>query len=96
MWTLGQHECGPWSFGVTYLKTEVEGSDAAITGFAGHLGEDEMMAIEAGVAYKVGPGITASASLLYVDWEEEADGFAGVINSNSDGVVGVVGLKFNF
>ena len=74
------YSTGPWSVGVTYLGSEVNGN-------AGD--DDELDAVEGGVAYQVGPGITASASLLYVDWE-------GGNNNDADGFVGIAGLKYRF
>ena len=52
-------------------------------------GEDDVMAIEGGVSYAVGPGISASASVLYVDWE-------GANKADADGAMGVIGLKYSF
>ena len=51
--------------------------------------QDELKALEAGIAYQVGPGITTSLSLLYADWE-------GANGNDADGTVGVVGLKYRF
>ena len=76
----GSYATGPWSVGVNYFTSEVEGAASD---------EDEVDAFKGGVSYAVGPGITASASVLYVDWE-------GGNDIDADGVMGIVGLKYNF
>lgn len=76
-----KYATGPWAFGLTYFNGEVFGSEAS--------GEDEVRAFEAGTSYALGPGITATASVLYIDWE-------GDTGLDSDGVQGVVGIVYNF
>ena len=73
---------GPWAVGVQYFASEVEGAvnDGA---------EDEFQAAKAGVSYAVGPGITASATLMWAEWDGEA-------GNDADGVAGVFGFKMGF
>jgi len=94
-WDAGvSYGTGPWAVGVTYFQSEVNGRqdidpDPDATTFAKADDEDEVQAIEAGVSYAVGPGITASLSVMYVDWE-------GGNDVDADGAMGIVGLKYNF
>ena len=72
---------GPWTVGVTAFHSEVEGTAGG--------GEDELDAITGGVQYAVGPGITATAALLYAEWDEEA-------GNDADGFGGMFGMKIGF
>ena len=74
------YSTGPWSVGVTYFHSEVEGAAAG--------GDDTLDSFTAGVSYAVGPGITASASVLWAEWDGEA--------ADADGVGGVIGMKMGF
>ena len=75
------YSTGPWSVGVTYLGSESAGG-------VGN-GEDELDAVEGGVEYALGPGVSTSASVLYANWEDEA-------GAETDGIVGVLGLSVSF
>ena len=77
------YSTGPWSFGVAYIHGEVEGA-------IGTPGEDEMDAASVGIEYAVAPGVTASVSGLWADWDEEGT------NSDNDGFAGSVGINFGF
>jgi len=77
------YSTGPWSFGVAYIHGEVEGAIATS-------GEDEMDAARIGVEYAVAPGVTASVSGLWADWDEEGT------NTDNDGFAGAVGVNFGF
>ena len=82
-WDAGiSYTTGPWSFGGTYFFGSVEGD-------LQNGDNDRVHAVEGGVEYAVGPGITTSLSGLYADW----DGETGADNS---GYAGVVGIKFGF
>jgi predicted porin len=84
-WDAGAtYSTGPWAVGVTYFHSEVSGA-AGVGG-----GDDELDAAQAGVSYAVGPGITASANVLWADWDGKAAG------ANADGFGGVVGMKIGF
>ena len=72
---------GPWAVGVQYFHSEVEGAAGG--------GDDELNAAKAGISYAVGPGITASATLMWAEW----DGQAGV---DAEGVAGIIGVKMGF
>ena len=91
-WDVGvSYSTGPWSVGVNAIYTSVEGADQGAIGFADVEGDgenDEMTAIKGAVAYSVGPGITASASVLYADWEGAEE--------QVDGIVGIVGMKISY
>jgi hypothetical protein len=73
---------GPWSFGITYFYGEVEGS--VLNG-----DNDQMQAINGGIEYAVGPGISASGGVMYADWDDEA-------GADNSGFVGYAGLHFGF
>lgn len=90
-WDAGvSYGTGPWAVGLTYFQSEVNGrQDAGGGTFVKADDEDEVKAIEGGVSYAVGPGITSSFSVLYVDWE-------GGNNNDADGAMGIIGLKYNF
>jgi predicted porin len=75
------YSTGPWAVGATYFGSSVSG--------AGGGGDDDMQAIQGGISYAVGPGITASANLLWAEW----DGGGG---ADADGFGGVVGMKMGF
>jgi predicted porin len=77
------YSTGPWAVGVTYFHSEVSGA-------AGGGGEDELDSAQAGVSYAVGPGITASANVLWADWDGKAAG------ANADGMGAVFGMKMGF
>lgn len=78
------YSTGPWAVGITWFQSEVEGSVGP--GFGG---DDELTALEVGVSYAVGPGITAHLSGMWAEWEEET-------GPDQSGVVGVVGMKIGF
>jgi predicted porin len=78
---------GAWSVGATWLYSESEGGNA-LSG-TGNDGEDELNAIEGGVAYTLGPGVTTSLSVLYAQLEDEG----GVEN---EGILGIAGLALSF
>ena len=82
-WDAGiSYSTGPWTVGGTYFQGQVEGD--ILNG-----DEDKVRAVEAGIEYAVGPGITTSLSGLYAAW----DGETGADNS---GYAGVVGISFGF
>jgi len=82
-WDAGAtYSTGPWAVGVTYFQSEVSGTAGA--------GDDDLQAAQAGVSYAVGPGITASANVLWADWD------GGQAGANSDGFGGVVGMHIGF
>jgi predicted porin len=68
-WDAGAtYSIGPWMFGATYFHSEVEGGAGG--------GEDELDSLQGGVSYAVGPGITASANVLWAEWDGEGgDGY---------------------
>ncbi len=81
------YSTGPWGVGVTYFHGEWEADPGG--------GDDETDAIVGGVSYALGPGITASASVLYGVFENEDDGtsFAG---DEGKATMGIVGLSVKF
>jgi predicted porin len=81
------YSTGPWSVGLTWLYTESEGGNP-LSG-TGNTGEDELNAIEGGVEYALGPGITTSFSVLYANFEEEGGG-------ENDGTLAIAGLALAF
>jgi predicted porin len=84
------YSTGPWAVGVTWFQSEVEGSSTTLVGpVTFGSGDDELTALEVGISYAVGPGITASLSGLWGEFEEE-DG------DDSSSIVGIVGMKIGF
>jgi outer membrane protein OmpU len=82
-WDAGaSYASGPWAFGVTFLHTEV-------SGLPGISGDDEQTAIEGGVSYKIGPGITGRAAILWVDWEPQ-------FGEGVSGLQGIFGVSFRY
>lgn len=82
-WDVGvSYSTGPWSFGVTYLSGNADGSLADPD-------EDDMQAVSAGLSYAVGPGITARAGVMWAEWEPESA-------DEQSGVAGAIGLSFSF
>jgi predicted porin len=81
-WDAGAtYSIGPWMLGATYFHSEVEGGAGG--------GEDKLDSLQGGVSYAVGPGITASANVLWAEWDGE-DG------EDADGVGGIIGMKIGF
>lgn len=75
---------GPWTVGVYGLMGSVEGSLADTS-------EDELTAAKGAVSYSLAPGITASATVMYAEWEvEDTEG------DDQDGLVGIVGISLGF
>lgn len=80
-WDVGiSYGTGPWSVGVTYFTSEVEGSGP---------GDDERNAVNGGVGYAIGPGIDAGAGVMWADYENGS-------GEESDGVVGYFGLSYSY
>ncbi len=76
-WDAGaSYSTGPWTVGATVLSSEVDGDNL------------ETLAIEGGLEYAIGPGITGSLSVLFAEFESDT--------GDADGVVGVVGLAYSF
>ncbi len=78
----GSYSTGPWGVSVTYFHGEEE-DDPAVSG------DDEVDAIVGSVSYAVGPGITASGSVYYANFEEET-------GPESNSTMGIVGLHISF
>ncbi len=75
------YSTGPWGVSVTYFHGEWE---ADLGG-----GDDETDAIVGGVSYALGPGITASASVLYGKFEDEG-------GAEGEATMGIVGIAVSF
>ena len=73
---------GPWTIGAAYIHGEV-------AGLRSNNKNDKMDAVRGAVEYAVGPGITASISGMYADWNEEA-------GNDNDGFAGIAGLHFSY
>ena len=80
------YETGPWGVSATFFHSEVDGeNDFLNTGE----GDDSVLAIAGSVAYTLGPGINTYVTGLYGEWEDDdAD--------DSDGFVGILGLRVNY
>jgi predicted porin len=82
-WDVGvTYNLGPWTFGVTYFEGHVEDR-------IDDPDDDEMWAIQGGLYYALGPGITLGAGVMYADWTTEE----GV---QTTGVAAAAGLGFSF
>ena len=82
-WDVGvTYGLGPWTVGLTYFKGETE-DDVADSG------DDTMQAVQGGVNYALGPGISLSGGLMWAQWDTEAD-------FENKGIAGAVGITFEF
>jgi outer membrane protein OmpU len=82
-WDAGAtYNLGPWTFGITYFQGEVENEVADND-------QDKLWAIQGGLYYALGPGITVGAGVMYGDWDAET-GFSNT------GIAGAAGLGFSF
>ena len=82
-WDVGaSYSIGPWTFGVTYFQGEHEGE---IT----NGDEDEFQALQGGLNYALGPGISLGAGVMWAEYDTE-DG------AEQSGIAGAVGLTFSF
>ncbi len=80
-WDAGAtYSVGPWMIGASYFRGTAEGGDG---------GSDELDALQSGVSYAFGPGITASANVLWTEWE-------GAGGDGSAGFGGVLGMQVGF
>ena len=78
-WDAGlSYTTGPWGVSGTFFSSDVEGT---VGGGGG--GDDDLIAGVAAVSYAVGPGIKASFSIMYAEWDpdatDEAEGWGGVL-----------------
>ena len=76
------YSTGPWGVSVTYFHGESEGVIATPA-------DDEADSVVGAVSYGVGPGITASLSILYGKLEDEG-------GADGEATVGIAGLAINF
>jgi predicted porin len=82
-WDVGMtYGLGPWTFGLTYFHGETDD-------FVGDPDDDTMQAVQGGVNYAIGPGISLSGGVMWADWEAET-GF------ENKGIAGAVGITFEF
>ncbi len=80
-WDAGAtYSVGPWMIGASYFH----GTGDGVGG-----GEDQLEALQSGVSYAFGPGITASANVLWSEWE-------GADGDNSAGFGGLLGMQVGF
>jgi hypothetical protein len=108
---------GPWAIGATYFKGEEEGTVFNDDFVApdhddyelGSRDEDQTTAINVGVSYTLGPGISANAGVMWAEWDGEDDVQSVFISDSveednqvttdeddTDGIVGYVGLKIGY
>ena len=73
---------GPWEFGALYFHGEVDGSVAVA-------GDNEMDTLQGAIGYAVAPGVTASVTGMYTEWDTET-------GNDNDGFAGIVGINFGF
>jgi predicted porin len=80
-WDAGAtYSVGPWMIGASYFHGSAEGGGG---------GEDELDALQSGVSYAFGPGITARANVLWTEWD-------GADGDSSAGFGGVLGMQVGF
>jgi len=77
-----QYDIDKWSYSVGYVHGEVDG-DVDVGG------EDELDAAVVSARYGIAPGLDVGASLLWADWDDEANG-------SQDGNVFAAGLNVSF
>ncbi|MGF1608637.1 MAG: porin [Kiloniellales bacterium] len=76
------YSTGPWTIGAAYLHGEIAGS-------RGNNSDDELDAIRAAIEYAVAPGISASVSGMWANWDEEN-------GNDNEGFAGIIGTTFSF
>ncbi len=76
------YSTGPWGVSVTYFHGEWEATTSTS-------GDDETDSIVGAVSYALGPGITASGSVLYGKFEDEG-------GAEGKATMGIVGLSVSF
>ena len=82
-WDVGAtYGLGPWTFGLTYFHGETD-DEVALSG------DDTMQAVQGGVNYAIGPGISLSGGVMWAEWDTETD-------FETSGVAGAVGVTFEF
>jgi outer membrane protein OmpU len=109
---------GPWAIGATYFHGQQEGtvfnndfhpSQGTGTYTLGSKDDQELQAINVGLSYTLGPGISANAGVMWAKYNMEDN--VGFVSgeapgespdqefrnqSDTDGVVGYVGLKIGY
>ena len=73
---------GPWTFGALYFHGDVDG--LVTVG-----GENEMDTLQGAIGYAVAPGVTASVTGMYTEWDTET-------GNDNDGFAGIIGINFGF
>ena len=85
-WDAGvSYSTGPITVAATYFQSESEGDQATD-------GEDELMAAKVAINYTLAPGIITSGTIMYAEWEDEDSN----ANNDVEGIVGIIGLRYNF
>lgn len=85
-WDAGvSYSTGPITVAATYFQSESEGDVATD-------GEDELMAAKVAINYTLAPGIITSGTVMYAEWESEDSN----ANTDVEGIVGIIGLRYNF
>jgi len=77
-----QYDFKRWSYSAGYIRGEVEGD-------TDNDGEDELNSFVVSTRYKIGSGLDVGASVLWADWDDEANG-------SQDGLVFASGLNISF
>lgn len=77
-----QYDLDKWSYSVGYIHGEVDG-DVDVGG------DDELDAAVVSARYGIAPGLDIGASVLWADWDDEANG-------SQDGTVFAAGLNVSF
>ncbi len=73
---------GPWTVGGSYMNGKIE-DDLA------NSNDDELQAVNVGVSYALGPGITTDFTVVWADTEDEA-------GASQDGWAGILGISVGF
>jgi len=77
-----QYDLDRWSYSVGFIRGEVEGD-------LDDGGEDELISVVGSTRYHVGSGLDVGASILWADWDDEANG-------SQDGIVFATGINVSF
>jgi predicted porin len=84
-WSVGAtYTTGPLSVGLSYLKSETDGTAAA--------GKDKLTQVLFSANYQIGPGVDLIGSIFNIKWEDE--GSAKADNNKGTGVIGGFRLTF--
>lgn len=83
-WDIGlSYSTGPITVGASWFSSEVDGDQ-------GNNEDDELRVAKAAVNYTLAPGVVTSGTIMWAEWDAEDD------DEEVEGIVGIIGLRYNF